>query len=218
MQQGSSFPRRRTIRLSDYDYRRAASYFITICSAGREPIFGRILDAEMVPNESGRLVETEWLRSAEMRVNLELDAFVVMPNHVHGIVTILEQDHAVVDTLASQEQIDSNSRAHGSAPLRRRAQSLGSLIAGFKAATTVRINELRQTPRVPVWQRNYYEHVVRTEVDLTRIREYVQANPQRWELDRENPDRRGDDEFDRWLASQSPRIQPARIDGRPLRR
>jgi hypothetical protein len=76
-------------------------------------------------------------------------------------------------------------------------------VAGFKSAVTTRINILRGTPDVPLWQRNYYEHVIRNEDDLRRIREYIQTNPVRWELDRENPAKQGEDEFDRWLDSLS---------------
>jgi len=82
---------------------------------------------------------------------------------------------------------------------------LGAIVRSFKSATTNRINDLRGTPGVPLWQRNYHEHVIRNEEDLRRIREYIQTNPLRWELDRENPARRGEDEFDRWLASLSPK-------------
>jgi hypothetical protein len=85
------------------------------------------------------------------------------------------------------------------------AGSLPTIIRSFKSATTNRINILRSAPRAPLWQRNYYEHVIRNEEELRRIREYIQTNPLRWELDRENPARRGEDEFDRWLASLSKR-------------
>ncbi|GBD05453.1 hypothetical protein HRbin20_01036 [bacterium HR20] len=81
--------------------------------------------------------------------------------------------------------------AHSRAPLHRAPRSLGSFVAGFKSATTRQINEIRQTPRAPVWQRNYYEHIIRSDDALHRIREYIVTNPMRWHLDRENPDRTG---------------------------
>ncbi|MFQ6092271.1 MAG: transposase, partial [bacterium] len=109
------------------------------------------------------------------------------PNHTHGIVWF---NHIV--------------GAPGRAPLqgphlRRAPKSLGSFIAGYKSMVTKRVNETRQTPGAPIWQRNYYEHIVRNETELNRIREYIRANPLGWHLDRENPQRRGTDEFDRWL-------------------
>jgi putative transposase len=118
----------------------------------------------------GRIVSHEWEISATIRHELTLDAFVVMPNHVHGVVIIKE----------------SNVGATGGSPIRLRPRSLGSFLSGFKSATTKRINDLRRTS-VHVWQRNYYEHVIRDENSLQRIREYIVNNPQRWDSDRENP-------------------------------
>jgi putative transposase len=102
-----------------------------------------------------------------------LDEFVVMPNHLHGIIFIEELDVG----------------ATGGSPFRSgpRRRSLGSFVSGFKSATTKQINALRQTPGVLVWQRNYYEHVIRNEQSLDRIREYIANNPARWDFDRENP-------------------------------
>lgn len=95
-----------------------------------------------------------------------------MPNHLHGIV-VINQFEATVRSVG----------AHGRAPLHRSPRSLGSFIAGFKSAVTKRVNEIRQTPGMPVWQRNYYEHVVRDDTDLRRIREYIVTNVMRWQLD-----------------------------------
>ena len=122
----------------------------------------------------GQIVQQEWPRTGEIRREVRLDEFVVMPNHLHGIVFI----DAVVPATR---------RAHGRAPLRRGPRSLGSLIAGFKSAVTKRINIGRGTPRFPVWQRNYYEHVIRDENDLTRVCEYIGNNPLKWALDENNP-------------------------------
>ncbi len=173
-------PYRRSTRLKDYDYSQAGGYFITICTCNNIFLFGRIVQGKMNLSELGRIVEEEWFISAEIRPEIQQDAFVIMPNHIHGIavITDINCDGAMKE------------RAHGRAPLRRVPRSLGSFVAGFKGATTRRINVLRKTPGASVWQRNYYEHVIRNEKDLNEIREYIQNNPLQWALDEENPDRK----------------------------
>ena len=164
---------RRSIRLREYDYGQAGAYFVTVCTQDRECLFGEVVDGGMVLNAPGKVVAAVWLRSAVIRGEIELDVFVVMPNHLHGIVVIRDVG------------------AHGRAPvptaLRRSPRSLGSFIAGFKSAATKRINEIRGTSGTPVWQRNYYEHVIRDEDDLARVRRYIAENPLRWSEDPENP-------------------------------
>jgi REP element-mobilizing transposase RayT len=140
-------------------------------------------DVCMNLSDFGKIVRDEWHRSASIRPAMELDAFVVMPNHVHGIIIITEElTHGCAEK-----------RAHGCAPLQqpygfnRKPRSLGSFIAGFKSTATKRINIIRGTVGVPVWQRNYYERVIRSEAELHAIRQYIADNPRRWNLDRENP-------------------------------
>ncbi len=176
---------RRPIRLKGYEYTQPGAYFITICAHERAHLFGRVVDGKMVLNEFGEIVREEWFRSADIRAEIELhpDEFVVMPNHIHGIVWIV--DNAVAT--------GPNVGAHGRAPLHRPPQSLPSLIAGFKSAVTARINQMRGTPGAPVWQRNYYEHIIRTERALNAIRQYICDNPLRWHLDSYNPDAAGPD-------------------------
>jgi putative transposase len=163
-------------------------YFVTICTVNCELLFGEVVEEEMRYSRIGQIVVDEWKKTAEIRPTVELDEFMVMPNHFHGIVAIGGDGAGVVG-------------AHSCAPLRlqRQPRSLGSIVGGFKSTATSRVNTLRQIPGTPVWQRNYHEHVVRDENDLHRIREYIQTNPLRWELDRENPKRRGENEFDKWL-------------------
>lgn len=163
---------RRSIRLPGYDYRQAGAYFVTVVTHQRECLFGGIADGEMRVDGYGEVVRDEWLRSAQIRREIELDAFVVMPNHLHGIVVIRDVG------------------AHGRAPLplapHRPPRSLGSFVAGFKSAVTKRINTMRRTPGLPVWQRNYWERVIRDERELDRVRQYIAENPLRWESDPEN--------------------------------
>ena len=169
---------RRSIRLKDYDYSQAGAYFITICTYNKVYLFGEVVNGETVLNEYSKVVQEEWYRSAEIRYEVELDAFVVMPNHIHGIATIVG-----AQGLAPLQ--------HGHPPLQRRLRSLSTFITGFKSAVTRRINDLRGTPYSPIWQRNYYEHVIRNEDDLDEIREYMVNNPLKWDLDSENPNNSG---------------------------
>lgn len=167
---------RRSLRLPDYDYRQVGAYFVTICAWGRECLFGDIVDGEMRLNELGRIADEEWRRTADIRDEIEMDAYVVMPNHLHGIVIITSRP----DPFPSVG-------AHGRAPLQRPPKSLGSFIAGFKSSVTKRINLHRDNPGAPVWQRNYYERVIRDPDELTRIRQYIADNPALWAEDDENP-------------------------------
>ena len=169
---------RQSIRLGTYDYSRKGAYFFTICSWKRECLFGEIVDGNIHLNENGRVVTQEWNRSTAIRREIELDEFIVMPNHIHGILSI----HTDV--------VGANGRSplHTPAPgLRMKPKSLSSFVAGFKSAVTKRINEIRVTPGLPVWQRNYYEHIVRNMEEMNRIREYIQNNPMKWEMDENNP-------------------------------
>ncbi len=199
---------RRSIRLKGYDYSQAGAYFITICTHDRECIFGEIRDGQMHLNEIGKIVEAEWLKTAEIRDNVEMDAFVVMPNHVHGIIIITENartDDAVrvngsknfVDVTGGANRhppddgIRSHVGAHGGAPLQRvprqrKPQSIGSIVAGFKSTVTKQINIIRNTPGVPVWQHNYYEHIIRNEDAFIRIQRYIIENSAQWQYDQEN--------------------------------
>ena len=173
---------RRSIRLPDYDYTAAGVYFVTICTYGRECLFGEVVEGEIRLNDFGVIVREEWERSAEMRAELSIDAYVVMPNHFHGIVFIDVGAHGV----RPGQMAERVGWAHGRAPLRS-PKSLGSLIAGFKSAATKHINLLRNTPGDPVWQRNYYERVIRDDRELAAIREYLAANPTKWDDDENHP-------------------------------
>jgi putative transposase len=163
---------RRSLRLKDYNYAAPGAYFVTICAKDRLSLFGDVIEGDMRLSDYGRIVDEEWKISAKIRREITSDAFVVMPNHIHGIILIEE----------------SNVGATGGSPVRSgpRQHSLASFLSGFKSATTKRINDLRQTSGVSVWQRNYYEHVIRNEDALHRIREYITNNPARWDFDREN--------------------------------
>lgn len=163
MRYGSERRARRSVRLPYHDYSQEGAYFVTLCAYRREPLFGRVLDGRMHPSEHGRVVEQEWARSAVMRTDVELGAFVVMPDHFHGLVLLRSPGRG---WMAGRP---------GPAPA-----SLGAMIAGFKSAVTRRINRSAGTPGAPVWQRSYHEHVVRDEAAYRRIEAYIRDNPRRW--------------------------------------
>ena len=171
---------RRSIRLRGWDYTRSGAYFVTICAHNGECLF----EDPMLR----RVVETMWRHIPCHFPHVRLDEFVVMPNHVHGIIWIV--DKPVGAQHAAPLQAGHTNVAPG---------SLSAIVRSFKSAVTKRINEIRNTPGAPVWQRNYYEHIVRSEDELRRIREYIHLNPLKWELDRENPRRTGHNPEEDWL-------------------
>jgi putative transposase len=189
-------PQRRPQRLKNYNYSRAGGYFITICTARRMCLFGDIRNEEIYLNKFGEIVQICWRDLRRHYSHITFDAFVIMPNHVHGII--------MVDELAgSGSRIFSaavHENAGGETPPLRKPATLSQIIGYFKYQSSKQINGLRNMPRIPVWQRSFYDHVIRDEASLNRIREYIATNPLRWCLDRENPDAHGKDEFDTWLA------------------
>jgi len=183
---------RRSIRLHGYDYAQAGAYFVTIVTKDRGCLFGEIVSDEMRPNQFGRIVEATWSALPDHYPGVECDTFVVMPNHVHGIIVsaeggaVGESDVGAGLKPARGVAAGPNSVRAGLKPAPTRHR-LPEIIRAFKTFSARRVNELRETPGVPVWQRNYYEHVVRGENELNRIREYIANNPLQWEMDRENP-------------------------------
>ncbi|WP_413175267.1 transposase [Anabaena azotica] len=170
---------RRSIRLKGYDYSQEGAYFVTICTHNRERLFGNIINSQMELNEYGHAVVEGWLKTPELRPNVELDEFIVMPNHLHGIIIICR---GVLQYAPTTESMPiSNSL------LRSPSQTIGAIVRGFKGAVTKQINQMRDLPETPIWQRNYYESIISTENDLHRTREYIINNPAQWDLDEENP-------------------------------
>ena len=205
---------RRSIRLKGYDYTQPGAYFITICTYQRASLFGQVVDGEMAVNEWGKIVREEWFRTTRVRPYVELfdDEFVVMPNHIHGIIWIVDDKHVGAQRrCAPTVEITPTNVVPG---------SLGAIIRAFKSIVTKRINTLRGTPGASVWQRNYYEHIIRTERALNMIRRYIVENPLRWHIDRYNPNATDADPIAReqWRMLQSD--AQAHVPGRgaaPLR-
>lgn len=184
---------RRSIRLRDYDYTQCGAYFVTICAHERHGIFGRVIDGEMICNEWGHIVHEEWNQTAILRPYVELDAFVVMPNHVHGII-LIDGGYTVGAQYIGGQRIGAQyigaqciaplHPKRGATPQNVAPTSLGAIVRGFKSAVTRRINRLPNAPEHPIWQRNYYEHIIRDEESLNRIRTYITNNPASWNDDR----------------------------------
>jgi REP element-mobilizing transposase RayT len=191
--------RRKSIRLRGYDYSESGGYFITVCTKDREHLLGEVRDGGMVENGYGKIVRECWNHVPKHYSNVELDEFVVMPNHVHGIMFIM--DNPVGTRHAS--------------PLQAKRNHLGDVIGSFKSAAAKRINEMRKTPGVVVWQRGFYDHIIRDDKSLKRIRDYIIMNPERWRFDTENSRKIAQDEFDTWLRSKGRKL-PKHRGGREL--
>ena len=180
-------PHRRSLRLAHYDYSQAGRYFVTVCIEGRRCLLGEIVDEEMRLNDVGKMVEKWWKELENKFPSIEIDAFMTMPNHFHGILVI--------------DQCPGTRRNVGAALRgrpevghpRRGAPTLGDIMDWFKTmSTNGYIREVKTQGWPPfsgrLWQRNYYEHVIRNEHELNSIREYIELNPTKWAFDRENPD------------------------------
>jgi putative transposase len=185
---GTERHHRASIRWRGHDYAAGGTYFVTICTEGRACLLGAIQDGRMWPNALGLIVESEWAQTGVMRPEVEIDVFAVMPNHLHGLVTIRPQESAEggPGSIAGPSGREQGARG---APPRRTSGSLGSVIAGFKATSTRRIIASSDFAIARVWQRGYYDHLVRDDDDFERIAHYIVTNPERWETDDENPDR-----------------------------
>jgi putative transposase len=178
---------RRSVRLPGRDYGQAGAYFVTIVTRDRAPLFGAISTGEMQPNALGDLVVREWLRTVQIRPRISADTFVVMPNHLHGILIIADNAGTVPGRGTLQRDPTVVAAEGFGQPTH---DTLPTIVRGFKATTARQINLLRGTPGQPVWQRGYLEHVIRHEAELTRVRGHIAGNPGRWVLDHENPEAR----------------------------
>ena len=194
---------RRSIRLNNYDYTNQGAYFVTICTCHRECLFGEIKNSHVELLPVGEIVNKEWNHIHDRHKNVELDAFVVMPNHIHGIIIINEHVGApLAGTLydatgalshagnqnnnISNKRAGAANRAGTSRAPARGAPTLGDAIGSFKSLCTYRCRKsLLDVSKL--WQRNYYEHVIRNDKEMNEIRFYIQNNPLQWDLDNDNP-------------------------------
>jgi len=193
-----------SIRLPGYDYSRPGAYFITIVVHNRQCLFGEIVNGEMTLNEFGEIVKTEWQKTGALRPNIDVDAFVVMPNHLHGILIITDNDDLyhhhnrnrnrdrnrrdTLQRVSTESESESESESGmgmepgmGMGTIEQFGKpthnSIPTIVRLFKSTVTKQINQIRQTLGIPVWQRNYYEHIIRNDDELNKIREYIINNP-----------------------------------------
>jgi len=171
--------------LKGYDYSSPGAYFLTICTYQRQCLFGEIVKGIMQLNEFGQIAAAEWSRSSIIRQEIELHEWVIMPNHLHGIVIITPTNST--PTVGANGRSPSDRLPPDRLPLQMKSRSLSSLVAGFKSATTKRINLLRNSPGIPIWQRNYHEHIIRSQLSMQNIQQYIQNNPVLWKQDRFHP-------------------------------
>jgi REP element-mobilizing transposase RayT len=195
-------PQRRSIRLPMYDYTGAGVYFVTLCVHEGECLLGEVIDGEMHRNDAGQAAWECWQAIPEHFAHVQLDAFVVMPNHLHGLIVITDPPRAThaspLHDPAGAAPEPVRSLPHGPP-----AGSLGAMVGSFKSAASRRINQQRNMPGIPFWQRNYWEHIVRSEEALDRIREYIATNPARWIEDQLHP-AAAPNPFNQWRTGHSP--------------
>ena len=187
---------RNSTRLREFNYASSGAYFVTICAAQKTHLFARVSSGEVQCNEIGEAILEEWERMGRLRPEVRLDAFVVMPNHVHGIVLIerptvgarlaspLRRDDDILRE--AQRELAVSKHKSSQTPLSGvRSGSLGAIVGGFKSAVTKSVNEARGTPNNPIWQRNYHDRIIRNDRELNAVREYIAHNPANWSLDLE---------------------------------
>ncbi|MCO5230400.1 MAG: hypothetical protein M9958_04495 [Chitinophagales bacterium] len=216
---------RRSIRLKGYDYAQAGLYFITICCQDRICLLGNIENGKMILNDAGKIAHDEWLKTPQIRPNVELGEFVIMPNHIHGIIQLgrgelhspenanelhspenANELHSPenANELHSPENAnelhspENASELHSpenanelhspdirgvcKTPLRSPSQTVGAIVRGYKSSVTKQIGLLGFTEKI--WQRNYYEHIIRDEKSYHNISEYIKNNPAKWQDDK----------------------------------
>jgi len=196
-------PRRRSIRLPDYDYAQAGAYFVTVVTQGRECLFGEVADDIMVPNALGRVVEEVWASVEGHFLGVQTDAFIIMPNHIHAIVVLTGATPEGAETAPIRDGLDATDPSVGArsprppspGPLtapprtgRPVSPTLGQVVAYLKYQSTKHINTLLGADPRRLWQRGYYERVIRNQKEYDAICRYLYDNPTHWAADRENPD------------------------------
>jgi REP element-mobilizing transposase RayT len=167
-------PNRQSIRLKTYDYSKPGYYFVTICTQTLKNRFGNIVDGNMQLNQLGKIITEQWNNLPNRFPNIKLDQFVVMPNHIHGIIAIVV-----------------GAPAKGRAPARGAPTTVGDIVGTYKSLCVHHCLKWAKSNNPPffigkLWQRNYWEHIVRNENELNCIRDYILHNPQKWEMDKLN--------------------------------
>jgi len=185
---------RRSIRLPEYDYAQAGAYYVTIVAWHRECLFGDVVNKDVKLNEAGKIVQWEWKELPKRLQFIEIGAFIVMPNHFHGILIFRENVRATRQILINAHSgnvslpnviidgIDGSPLPRGPQP-----KSLGAIMTQFKSRVTKKLWKIRSLKGTPIWQRNYWEHIIRNQKDLQNKTDYIEANPMLWDEDDNNP-------------------------------
>ncbi len=192
MLQNAARHHRRSIRLKGYDYHQTGAYFVTICTHKKKCMLGDVEDGRMVLNEVGQMVQRTWIELPVHYIGVNIDEFIIMPNHLHGIIIL----NVGAGPRACPQDEETKGQPQGVAPTK--TLSLPDVVYSLKSLTTkTYIESVKQNDWIPFekhfWQPNYYEHVVRNEEDLNEIREYIINNPLKWEFDEENPNNHPED-------------------------
>lgn len=161
-----------TMRLPGANYSDPGIYFLTLCSANREPLFGKIVNSEMVTNQFGSIVWEVWKGLPKRYPQISIDTAIVMPNHFHGIVIIHEKSVEITD----EHPIERGERRKMTIPL---------IVGYLKMTSSKMINQIRNSPGVAVWQRGYFDRILRDDTDYDELSEYIFTNPQRWGIDKD---------------------------------
>lgn len=176
-----------------WDYSNEGLYFITICTAGKECLLGEIAREQIQLSEIGKIVESEWMKSFEIRSELHCHEFVIMPNHIHAIIEIKNntvKPHRIAaneNNCAEPQGIAANGNLNQPENIgiaHRPPKSISSFVAGFKSAATIKINQYRNTPKLPVWQTRFHERIIRDHDEYHRIQNYILDNPKKWDQDK----------------------------------
>jgi len=190
--------RRRSIRLKNYDYSQSGLYFITICTHNKVKLFGEIKNSNMLLNEYGKIVKRYWNEITKYYPDIKLLEYIIMPNHIHGILWFTKYitDNQIVGAtkppvrystdheLPLYNESNSQNELFRQDRRNRRKMVLPKIIGRFKMQSAKQINMLRGTSGLPVWQRNYYEHIIRNADSYLKIAEYIVNNPRTWEKDK----------------------------------
>ena len=179
----AELPIRNAVRLPDYDYSAPGEYFVTVCCQNRAKIFGEVIDGEITLNEYGDIAKKCWLDLPNHYSNIELDVYMIMPDHFHAIISILPlfDDRSGLRPDPTNIIAAESTVGEGLRPSRRgmedKRHGLSEFIRAFKSFSARRINEQRNTPGIKLWQRSFYDHIIRTDADLATLRDYILHNP-----------------------------------------
>jgi len=172
--------KRKSIRLKEYDYSSPGKYFVTICTHDHKCIFGEVMDDTIRLSSAGNIVKKYWTEIPRHYTDVVLDTFIIMPNHMHGIIILTEPVGAIHESPLPKTM------------RQRRKMKLSKIIGRFKMTSAKEINIFQRTHGMHVWQRNYYDHIIRNEKELNNIRDYIINNPLKWASDKKNPDRKAE--------------------------